>query len=76
MWHKLCGVGILAMVPVEDLLLYSCTFLEKGRDGAGFTIETCISVIPNLQEQYAVHVRDFGILPMDYLFEVFRYANL
>ncbi len=45
---RLCGVGILAMVPVEDILLYSHTFLEKGRDGAGLTIETCVSVVPDL----------------------------
>ncbi len=58
MRHELFGVGILATVPVEDILLYSCTFSEKGRDGAGLTIETFVSVVPNLQEQYAVGVRD------------------
>ncbi len=58
MWGELCGVRILAMVPVEDLLLCLHTFLKKGRDGVGLTIETCVSVIPNLQEQYAVDVRD------------------
>ncbi len=45
---ELHGVGILATVLVEDILLYSHTFLEKGRDGAGLTIETCVSVVPNL----------------------------
>ncbi len=37
MWHELCGVRILAMVLVEDILLYSCTFSEKHREGAGLT---------------------------------------
>ncbi len=45
---ELCGVGILATVLVEDILLYSHTFLKKGRDGAGLTIETCVNVVPNL----------------------------
>ncbi len=36
-----CGMNYMmsefwAMVPVKNLLLYSRTFLEKGRDGAGF----------------------------------------
>ena len=60
MWHELFGVGILATVPVEDILLYLRAFSEKCRDGAGLTRETRISVIPNLQEQYAVDVRDLS----------------
>ncbi len=60
MWHKLFGVGILATVPVEDILLYSHTFSEKCRDGAGLTRKNRISIVPNLQEQYAVGVRDLS----------------
>ncbi len=60
MQRELFGVGILATVPVEDILLYSCTFSKKRRDGAGLTRETRISVVPNLQEQYAVGVRDLN----------------
>ena len=60
MRHELFGVRILPTVPVEDILLYSCAFSEKHRDGAGLTRETRISIIPNLQEQYAVGVRDLS----------------
>ncbi len=48
MQRKLFGIGILAAVLVEDILLYSCSFSEKHRDGAGLTKETWISIIPNL----------------------------
>ncbi len=60
MRRKLFGVRILAMVLVEDILLYSHTFSEKCRDRAGLTRKTRISIVPNLQEQYAVGVRDLS----------------